>query len=50
MSEFDNTTATHGDAVRVLSFVFIIAQSDTKNMEYLFSLLQKISAEQLLFE
>ena len=35
-----------GDAVRVLSFVFIIALSDTRNIEYL----QKISLEQLLFE
>ena len=44
------TTATHGDAVKVLSFVFIIAQSDTRNIEYLISWLQKISLEQLLFE
>ena len=27
-------TATHGDAVRVLSSVFIIGQSDTRNRDY----------------
>ena len=43
-----STTANHGDAVRVLCFVFIIAQSDTKNIECLTSWLQKISLEQLL--
>ena len=35
MSQFK--TATHGDAMRVLSSVFIIGQSDTKNREYLIS-------------
>ena len=45
-----STTANHGDAVRVLCSVFIIAQSDTKNTECLTSWLQKISLEQLLFE
>ena len=35
-----STTATHGDAVRVFSSVFVIAQSDTKNTEYLISWLQ----------
>ena len=35
-----STTATHGDAVRVFSSVFAIAQSDTKNTEYLISWLQ----------
>ena len=28
------TTAMHGDAVRVLSSAFIIAQSDSRNTEY----------------
>ena len=44
------TKAKHGDTVRVLSFVFIIAQFDTKNREYLIGWLQKISLRQLLFE
>ena len=35
----------HSDAVRVLSSVFIIAQSDTRNIEYLISWLQEISLE-----
>ena len=35
LSEFK--TATHGDAMRVLSSVFIIGQSDNKNREYLIS-------------
>ena len=34
----------------VLSSVFIIAQSDTRNIEYLISWLQKLSLEGLLFE
>ena len=42
-------TANHGDAVKALSSVFIIAQSDTRN-EYLIRWLQKISLEQLLFQ
>ena len=29
-----STTATHQDAVRVLSSVFAIAQSDVRNVEY----------------
>ena len=44
------TTSKQGDAVRVLSSVFIIAQSDTRNIEYLITWLQKISLKQLLFE
>ena len=40
----------HGDAVRVLSSVFIIAQSDIRNTEYLISWLQKISLEEPVFE
>ena len=44
------TTATHGYAVRFLSSVFITAQSDTRNREYLISWLLKISLEQLIFE
>ena len=35
--EFISKTAAHGDAVRVLSSVFIIGQSDTRNKEYLIS-------------
>ena len=35
LSEFK--IATQGDAMRVLSSVFIIDQSDTKNREYLIS-------------
>ena len=38
------------DAVRVLSFVFIIAQSDTWSRDNLISRLQKIGLEKLLFE
>ena len=38
-------TATHSDAVGRLSSVFIIAQSDTRNIEYLISWLQKIRPE-----
>ena len=33
------------DALRVLSSVIIIAQRDTKNIEYLISWLQKVSLE-----
>ena len=44
------TTASHGDAVRVLSFAFIISQIDTRNREYLISWLQKKSLKQLLFD
>ena len=44
------TAAKHGVAVRVLSAVFIVAQIDTRNMEYLICWLQKISLEQLLFD
>ena len=44
------TTAAAGDTVRALSSVFIIAQSDNKNREYLVSWLQKISLKQLFFE
>ena len=40
----------HCDAVKVLSSVFIITQSDIKNIEYLISWLQEISLKQLLFE
>ena len=40
----------HGDRLRFFSSVFIIAQSDTRNREYLISWLQEISLEQLLFE
>ena len=40
----------HGDAVRVLSSVFIIAQSDIRNTEYLISWSQKISLEEPVFE
>ena len=43
-----STTATHSDVIRVLSSVFIIAQSDTRNTKYLISQLQKISLQQLL--
>ena len=32
-----STTATHFYAMRVLSFLFIIAQSDTRNIENLIS-------------
>ena len=32
------TTATHGDVVGVLSSIFITAQSDTRNIEYLIKL------------
>ena len=42
-------TPTHGDAVRVLPSVSINTQSDTRNIEYLISWLQKISLEQLIF-
>ena len=45
-----SATATHGDAVRVLSSVFIIVQRDTGNREHLISWLQKKSLKQLLFE
>ena len=45
-----STTATHGDALRVPSSVFIILQSDTRNRAYLISWLQKKSLKQLLFE
>ena len=45
-----SATATHGDAVRVLSSVFDIAQSNTRNREYLISWLQKKRLKQLLFE
>ena len=43
LSEFK--AATHDDAMRVFSSVFITGQSDTKNREYLITWLQK-----LLFE
>ena len=45
-----STTATHGDAVTVLSSVFITAQNDARNIVYLISWLQKVSLEQLLFD
>ena len=48
--QLTSTTATHSDAVRVLSFLFIIAQIGTRNTEYLSSWLQKIRLQQLLFE
>ena len=48
LSEFDNSS--HDGAVRVLSSVFIIAQSDTGNREYLISWLQKESLKQLLLK
>ena len=35
-----STTATHSDALRVLSSIFIIAQIDTGNIEYLISWLK----------
>ena len=44
------TTATHGDAMRVVSSVFIIAQIDTRNREYLIRRLQKKSLKQILFD
>ena len=43
-------TATHSDAVRVLPSVSVNTQSDTRNIEYLISWLQKISLEQLIFD
>ena len=36
-----STTATHSDVVRLLSSVSVIAQSDSRNREYLISWLQK---------
>ena len=45
-----STTAAAGDTVRALSSVFIIAQSDNKNREYLVIWLQKINLKQLFFE
>ena len=45
-----STTAMHGDAVRIFSSVFIIAQSDIRKREYLIIWLQKKSLKQLLFE
>ena len=45
-----STTARHGDAVGVLSSVFIIAQSDSRNGEHLIHWLDKTSLEELLFE
>ena len=42
------TTATQGYAVRVLSSVFIIAQSNTRNRESLISCLLKLSHELLI--
>ena len=45
-----STTAMHGDTVRVLSSVFIIAQNDTREIKYLISWLQKTSLGLLLFE
>ena len=44
------TTATHGDAMRVVSSVFIIAQIDTRNREYLIRRLQKKVLKQILFD
>ena len=44
------TTATHGDAMRVVSSVFIIAQIDTRNREYLIRRLQKKILQQILFD
>ena len=44
------TTATHGDAMRVVSSVFIIAQIDTRNREYLIRRLQKKILKQILFD
>ena len=44
------TTATHGDAMRVVSSVFIIAQIDTRNREYLIRQLQKKILKQILFD
>ena len=44
-------TATHGDAIRVLSSVFIIGQNDTRNRVILFNeLVAEKSLKQLLFE
>ena len=43
-------TVTHRECVRVLTSVFTIAQSVTRNIEHLISWLKKISSEQLLFE
>ena len=43
-------TVTHRKCVRVLTSVFTIAQSVTRNIEHLISWLKKISSEQLLFE
>ena len=43
-----STLAPDVDGVKIRSFLIIIAQSDTKNIEYLISCLQKISLEQLL--
>ena len=39
-------TATHGDALTVLSSVFITAQNNARNIVYLISWLQKVSLEQ----
>ena len=39
----------YSDAVRVLSSVLFITQSDTRNIEYLISWLQKLCLEYLLF-
>ena len=44
------TTATHGDAMRVVSSVFIITQIDTRNREYLIRQLQKKILKQILFD
>ena len=44
------TTATHDDAVGVVSSVFIIAQIDTRNREYLIRRLQKKCLKQTLFD
>ena len=43
-------TATHSYGKRVLSSVIIIAQGDTRNMDYVAGSLEKISLEWLLFD
>ena len=39
-ADLSSTTATHCDGARLLSSVLIIAQNDTRNIEYLFNWLQ----------
>ena len=48
--EQSDNSYTHDGVMRVLSFVFITVQNDTRNTGYLISWLQKISLEQLLFD